>query len=59
MVRQRRAVAVLEAIGTTDAKAILESLVNGPKKASLTRESRAALNRLKSIKENRDNEQSP
>jgi hypothetical protein len=50
MLRQRRAVAVLEAIGAKEAKAILESLARGAKGAKLTRESRAALNRLEKTK---------
>ena len=39
---QRRAIAVLEVIGTTEAKTILESLACGARGAQLTRESRAA-----------------
>jgi WD40 repeat protein len=50
MLRQRRAIAILEAVGTTEAKAILESLASGAKGAKLTRESRAALNRLEKTK---------
>jgi WD40 repeat protein len=50
MVRQRRAVAVLEAIGTTEATAILESLAGSAKETRLGRESQAALNRLETNK---------
>jgi hypothetical protein len=44
--RQRRAVAVLEAIGTLEARQVLRRLAGGAPGATLTREARAALDRL-------------
>jgi WD40 repeat protein len=46
MLRQRRAVAILEAVATTEARAILESLASRAKETRLGRESQAAVNRL-------------
>ena len=37
---------VLEAIGSAEAKQLLESLANGAPEANLTREAKAALERL-------------
>jgi hypothetical protein len=45
--RTPRAVAVLEEIGSSDAKALLEQLAKGASEAALTVEAKAALERMK------------
>jgi hypothetical protein len=45
-VRQLRAVAVLERIGSDDARALLRTLADGAEGASLTQEAKASLARL-------------
>jgi RNA polymerase sigma factor (sigma-70 family) len=49
-VRSLRALHVLEQIGTSDARKLLEELANGAAEARLTREAKAALGRLTSVK---------
>jgi RNA polymerase sigma factor (sigma-70 family) len=47
--RQRRTIAVLEAIGTPEAREVLRRLANGAPGATLTREAKAALDRLERV----------
>ena len=44
--RQSRALEVAEAMGTPEARSLLEELAKGPAEAWLTREAKAALARL-------------
>ena len=46
LLRQVRAIEVLELIGTPDAKLLLRSLAGGAPEARLTREAKAAMERL-------------